>query len=209
MLLPERSTYHPDHPLGCHRRRVADRIIFDKLVQVLVFGCGYRKLADAACSAITIRDRRNEWIAAGVFATLEVLVLRAYDRMIGLQLDDLAVDGCITNAPAAGMPPGAARSTATNVAASAPRWAFNTARRDDPNCPDNIRSALRWVASHTRPVSALRNPRLLRQVLDGLTVKLDGTPAAPSVTNRRRKILHAALSTPSSWSCSTRTPSRR
>jgi integrase len=73
------------------------------------------------------------------------------------------------------------------------RWAFNTARRHDPNCPDDIRSALRWVTSHTRPVSALRNPRLLRQVLDGLTVKLDGTPAAPSVTSRRRKILHAAL----------------
>jgi integrase len=73
------------------------------------------------------------------------------------------------------------------------RWAFNTARRDDPNCPDDVRSALRWVASHTRPVSALRDPRLLRQVLDGLTVKLDGTPAAPSVTSRRRKILHAAL----------------
>jgi hypothetical protein len=32
------------------------------------------------------------------------------------------------------------------------RWAFNTARRDDPNCPDEIRSTLRWVASHTRPV---------------------------------------------------------
>ena len=73
------------------------------------------------------------------------------------------------------------------------RWAFNTARRDDPNCPDDVRSALRWATSHTRPVSALRDPRMLRQVLDGLTVKLDGTPAAPSVTSRRRRILHAAL----------------
>jgi hypothetical protein len=42
-------------------------------------------------------------------------------------------------------------------------------------------------------VSALRDPRLLRQVLDSLTLKLDGTPGAPSVTSRRRKILHAAL----------------
>jgi hypothetical protein len=33
--------------------------VFDKLVQVLVFGCGYRKIADAACSATTIRDRRR------------------------------------------------------------------------------------------------------------------------------------------------------
>ena len=29
------------------------------------------------------------------------------------------------------------------------RWAFNTARRDDPNCPDDVRRALRWATSHT------------------------------------------------------------
>jgi transposase len=101
-LLPERGPYHPDHPLGCHRRRVDDRVIFDRLVQVLVFGCGYRKIADQACSATTIRDRRDEWIAGGIFATLELLVLQAYDRMVGLELGDLAVDGCITKAPCGG-----------------------------------------------------------------------------------------------------------
>ena len=101
-LLPDRGPYHPDHPLGCHRRRVADQIVFDKLVQVLVFGCGYRKIADATCSATTIRDRRDQWITAGIFATLELLVLQAYDRMVGLELDDLAVDGCITKAPCGG-----------------------------------------------------------------------------------------------------------
>ena len=69
--------------------------MFDKLVQVLVFGCSYRKIADAACSATTIRDRRDQWIAAGVFARLEVLVLAAYDRMIGLELDDLRRRRCI------------------------------------------------------------------------------------------------------------------
>src|SRR5262245_52262638 len=98
-LLPQRPTYHPDHPLGCHRPRVADRVIFDKLVQILVFGCGYRKIADATCSATTIRDRRDHWITLGIFATLEVLVLAAYDRMIGLELGDLAGDGCIPKAP--------------------------------------------------------------------------------------------------------------
>jgi len=101
-LLPDRGTYDPGHPLGCHRRRVADRVVFDKLVQVLVFGCGYRKIADATCSATTVRDRRDQWIALGVFATLEVLVLGAYDRMVGLELADLAVDGCITKAPCGG-----------------------------------------------------------------------------------------------------------
>jgi IS5 family transposase len=33
---------------------------------------------------------------------LELLVLQAYDRMIGLELADLAVDGCITKAPCGG-----------------------------------------------------------------------------------------------------------
>ena len=61
-LLPTR----PDtHPLGCHRPRIPDRIIFDKLIQILVFGCGYRRIADHTCSASTLRRRRDEWITAG------------------------------------------------------------------------------------------------------------------------------------------------
>src|SRR6185312_10681289 len=46
--------------------------------------------------------RRDEWIAAGVMDRLEDTALVAYDRMIGLELDDLAVDGCITKAPCGG-----------------------------------------------------------------------------------------------------------
>ncbi len=44
-----------NHPLGCHRRRVPDRVVLDKLVQVLVLGTAYAKVADATCSATTIR----------------------------------------------------------------------------------------------------------------------------------------------------------
>ena len=62
-LLPSR----PDtHPLGCHRRRIPDRVLFDKLIQVLVFGCGYRRIADDTCSASTLRRRRDEWITLGL-----------------------------------------------------------------------------------------------------------------------------------------------
>jgi hypothetical protein len=35
-LLPDRPVYHPSHPLGCHKPRIADRIIFEKLIQVLL-----------------------------------------------------------------------------------------------------------------------------------------------------------------------------
>ncbi|OKX85073.1 hypothetical protein AUO95_01270 [Corynebacterium glutamicum] len=32
------------HPLGCHRLRIADRIIFDKLIAVLVLGASCIKI---------------------------------------------------------------------------------------------------------------------------------------------------------------------
>jgi len=82
--------------------RIPDQIVFEKLVQVLVFGCAYRRIADGSCSATTLRDRRNEWIACGVIETLRRIALDAYDRYIGLELADVAVDGCITKAPCGG-----------------------------------------------------------------------------------------------------------
>jgi hypothetical protein len=68
------------------------------------------------------------------------------------------------------------------------RWAFNTAPRDEPGWPADVSTALRWITTHGRPVVALAKPDLLRSVLDHLTVRLDGTAAAPSVVTRRRKI---------------------
>jgi transposase len=102
-LLPTR----PDsHPLGCHRPRIADRVVFDKLIQVLVFGCGYRRIADHTCSATTLRRRRDEWITAGVADQLRLVVLAAYDQLFGLELAHLAVDGCTTKAPCGGQTAG-------------------------------------------------------------------------------------------------------
>ncbi|MDQ6739030.1 MAG: IS5 family transposase [Actinomycetota bacterium] len=90
------------HPLGCHRPRVRERIVFDKLIQVLVLGAAYEKIADSTCSATTIRRRRDEWIAAGIFTALEQISLDAYDRYCGLKLEDLVVDGCLVKAPCGG-----------------------------------------------------------------------------------------------------------
>ncbi|MFC7480124.1 tyrosine-type recombinase/integrase [Luedemannella flava] len=73
------------------------------------------------------------------------------------------------------------------------RWAFNTNRRTDPQCPAEVKAAMAWLARNTRPVSALAKPDVLRAALDSLTVKLDGTPAAPSVTSRKRKIFGTAV----------------
>ena len=98
-LLPERRM---SHPLGCHRPRVPDRVVFEKLVQVLVFGCAYEKIADGSCSATTLRRRRDEWIQAGAMGALEGIVREAYDRIVGLEIEVVAVDCCITKAPCGG-----------------------------------------------------------------------------------------------------------
>jgi len=90
------------HPLGCHRPRIPDRVVFDKLVQVLVFGCAYHRIADATVSATTLRRRRDAWLAAGILDALATIARDAYDTMIGLDLTELAVDGCVTEAPCGG-----------------------------------------------------------------------------------------------------------
>src|SRR5215212_3936327 len=99
VLLPNRNV---DHPLGCHRPRIPDRVVFEKLVQVLVFGCAYWRIADEECSATTLRRRRDECIEAGTMDTLELIVKETYDRTIGLELSDIAVYCCITKAPCGG-----------------------------------------------------------------------------------------------------------
>lgn len=101
-LLPQRPVYDPAHPLGCHRPRIRDRIVFDKLLQLRRFGCSYQAIADKTCSATTIRNRRDEWIRLGVFARLKQIALDSYDRIVGLVLDQIAVDGSITKAHGGG-----------------------------------------------------------------------------------------------------------
>ena len=81
---------------------IPDRVVFEKLVQVLVFGCAYERIADRMCSATTLRDRRDEWIELGVMDALRESALEAYDRFVGLEVADVAVDCCITKAPCGG-----------------------------------------------------------------------------------------------------------
>jgi Transposase DDE domain len=69
-------------------------------------GRGYRRIADATCSATTLRRRRDEWISLGLADRLCRAVLGAYDRLFGLELEHLAVDGCITKAPCGGQTAG-------------------------------------------------------------------------------------------------------
>ena len=84
--------------------------------------------------------RRDEWISAGVAEQLRLAVLAAYDRLFGLELEHLAVDGCTTKAPCGARLPAPARSTGANKGGNA-RW---------PPTP----AASRWPPWRPRPTSA-------------------------------------------------------
>ena len=162
-LLPEREIHHP---LGCHRSRIPDRVLFEKLVQVLVFGCAYERIADGTCSATTLRDRRDEWIELGVMDTLRELALEAYDRFVGLELPDVAVDCCITKAPCGGEKAGRSpldrgkRGTKRSTAVDAKGIPLGTV---------------------TAPANRHDSPLLLTETLDAVAQTLGELPESTSI----------------------------
>jgi transposase len=93
------------HPLGCHRPRVADRLCFWGMLIRLVTGCSWvsvEAILERQVSDTTLRARRDEWIAAGVFDRLREHAMHAYDRVIGLNLGEVALDGSLHKAPCGG-----------------------------------------------------------------------------------------------------------
>ena len=110
------------HPLGCHRARVADRVCFEGILVRLVTGCSWtdaEALLGRVVSDTTLRARRDELVAAGVFDRLAEEALAGYDRIIGLDLDEVAIDGSQHKAPCGGEGTG-------------------------PNCTDKGRSGWKW-----------------------------------------------------------------
>jgi transposase len=94
-----------DHPLGCHRPRIPDRLCFEGILIRLVTGCAWvdvERLLANRVSDTTLRDRRDQWVAAGVFDRVADEAVAAYDRVVGLDLSECAVDGSQHKAPAGG-----------------------------------------------------------------------------------------------------------
>lgn len=101
-LLPARIDRHP---LGCHRPRVPDRLCFRGILIRLVTGSSWvdiEAILDHQVSDTTLRARRDEWIAAGVFDTLKAQAVAAFDRVVGLDLTEVSLDGSLHKAPYGG-----------------------------------------------------------------------------------------------------------
>lgn len=101
-VLPARAE---THPLGCHRKRIPDRDCFEVMLVRLVTGCSWvdaERLCGCKVSDTTVRARRDEWLRAGVFDAIAIEAIGAYDKIIGLDLTEVAMDGSLHKSPAGG-----------------------------------------------------------------------------------------------------------
>lgn len=135
----------PDgHPLGCHRPRISDRLCLQGIVWRLVLGCSWESveiLLGGDVSDTTLRRRRDEWVAAGVFEAVAAEAIAAWDRIMGLKLDDVCIDGSIHKAPCGGGGTGKSPvdrrklgwkwSVAVDAAGIPVGWAADGANRND------------------------------------------------------------------------------
>lgn len=100
-LLPPR----PQHPLGCHRRRIPDLVCFAGILHRLVTGASWETTEYALgyqVSDTTLRARRDEWVDAGIFEQLAAHAIGGYHRLIGLDLNNVCIDGSDHLAPGGG-----------------------------------------------------------------------------------------------------------
>src|SRR5680860_1267281 len=118
------------HPLGCHRPRIAGRDCFSALLLRLVTGCSWDVAARfSTASETTLRRRRDEWVAAGVFDALAEQALAGYDRIVGLDLSEVSIDGSLHKAPCGGQGTG---PNPTDRAKLGWKWSIATERGGIP-----------------------------------------------------------------------------
>jgi transposase len=99
--IPVRVVDH--HPLGCHRHRIPDRDCFEAILFRLVTGCSWDVVGRLGKGGeTTLRARRDEWVRAGIFDALVNEALLGFDKVIGLDLSEVSVDGSMHKAPSGG-----------------------------------------------------------------------------------------------------------
>lgn len=133
-----------DHPPGAHRPRKPDRDCFEVMLVRLVTGCSWEdaeRLCAKKVSDTTVRNRRDKWIAAGVFDAIAEEAIGAYDKIIGLDFSAVSVDGSLHKLHGGGAGTGKNRTDraklgwkwpiATETSGIPIGWAIDGANRHD------------------------------------------------------------------------------
>lgn len=128
---------------------------FEGILRRLVTGCSWDVAARiSGAGETTLRRRRTEWNAAGVFERLRVEALAAYDKVVGLDLSEIAIDGSQHKALFGGEGTG---PNPTDRAKSGWKWSISTDRSGIPlTGRSTAPTATTWHCS-ARP--STRSPR--------------------------------------------------
>lgn len=210
-----------EHPLGCHNPRVPDRVCFRGILIRLVTGSSWvdiEAIMNSEVSDTTLRARRDEWIDAGVFDQLVHESLAAYDRIIELDLDVVAIDGSLHKAPCGGEGTGKSPvdraklgwkwSVAADRAGIPIGWSIDAANRNDVTMLDPTLDAIDQVGllteigtlsldrSYDHPVI---RQRLHDRGLTDLDIQRRGTKPPPGTPHRLTLGLRWIVEATNTW----------
>ena len=209
------------HPLGCHNPRISDRVCFRGILIRLVTGSSWtdiEAIMNFEVSDTTLRRRRDEWIDAGVFDQLEAEARAGYDRIIGLDLSHVAIDGSLHKAPYGGEGTGRSPvdraklgwkwSLAVDAAGIPIGWAIDGANRNDVKLlePTLDAVAATGLLADIDTVCLDRSydyPKIRRQLnaygLDDLDIQKRGTKPKPGEPHRLTLGLRWIVEATNSW----------
>jgi site-specific recombinase XerD len=72
-------------------------------------------------------------------------------------------------------------------------WAYSERLRSNAAPPDDLAAVVRWLETGTIPLAELAQPARARAILDRLSRKQDGKPAAANTANRKRIVINNAM----------------
>ena len=204
--LPERG--RTNHPLGCHRPRISDRDCFEAILFRLVTGCSWDVAGRLGKGGeTTLRRRRDEWVAAGAFGHLVEEAIGAFDKVIGLDLSEVSVDGSLHKAPAGGEGTGPNPtdrgktgwkwSIATDARGIPIGWALDGANRNDvkmldPTLDDLARAGLLEEVETLHLDRGYDYPKVRAQLagrgFDDLNIQLRSRPGATNTAKQPMRL---------------------
>jgi len=92
-----------NHPKNGHNPRIEDKTCLKGIIIRLVFGCSWEEAgALINVSESTLMRRFKLWEQHNVFQDFAIESIKSYDKMIGLDLSDVSLDGSIQKAPLGG-----------------------------------------------------------------------------------------------------------
>ena len=140
-------------------------------------------------SETTLRRRRDEWVACGAFGRLVEEAIRAFDKVIGLDLSEVSIDGSLHKAPAGGEGTG---PNPTDRGKTGWKWSLATDANGIP---------IGWMTDGANRNDCVMLPSTLDAVAAARSARRPRDPAPrPGLRQRRRPVRMRPPEVSRTWS---------